>query len=204
LLLDQFSDGLHAMDIFSAIAKIAILARGMFVRGRIRLHGGSCGQGLRVESGFRLRHGSHAGISIGKDVYIGMSTVFDCPSPGTLEIGNNVTLTHGVFISALDCVIIGDDSLIGEYVSIRDADHQAHVSPVPIRDQPMVPNKCILGTNVWIGRGAAILSGARLSDGCIVGANSVVKGAVVENSIVAGAPARTVGERHDPAISKKK
>ena len=37
--------------------------------------------------------------------------------------------------------------------------------------------------------------GARIGDGCVVAANSVVRGEVEANSVVAGSPARVVGRR---------
>lgn len=187
------------MNIYSATAKIVNLGRGCFFRFLIILGGGRCGPGLRVERGFRLRHGPHKGIKIGKNVYVGLCSVFDCPSSGQLIIGDNVTFTHGVFISAIENVTIGDDALIGEYVSIRDANHQAEISSVPIRNQPMLAKRCVIGSNVWVGRGCAILSGARLESGCVIGANSVVNGRVPNDAIAVGSPSRVIATRQKPA-----
>lgn len=47
--------------------------------------------------------------------------------------------------------------------------------------------------NVWIGARAVILGGARIGEGSIVGAASVVDFEVPPYSIVAGNPARVVG-----------
>ncbi|MBN9245294.1 MAG: acyltransferase [Mesorhizobium sp.] len=183
------------MNFLSLVGRIAYVMRGGFYRAAIIMSGGRCGPSLRVERGFRLRHGGHRGLSIGKSVYLGAGTVIDCPYPGTLSIGDNVTLTHGVFISAAKSVTIGKDTLIGEYVSIRDANHQIDISPVPIRQQPMLAQGCEIGSDVWIGRGCAILAGSQLQDGCVVGANSVVKGDVPRNAIVAGSPAKIIRYR---------
>lgn len=174
--------------------RAAYRIRGVLYRWAIIAGGGRCGAGLRVEGGFRLRHGPHKGISIGSNVYIGFGTVIDCPESGSVTIGNDVTLTHGVFISSVKNVSIGDDTLIGEYVSIRDADHQTSASAL-IRMQPMVAGGCEVGSDVWIGRGCAILSGASLQRGCVIGANSVVKGEIAEYTIVVGSPARAVKVR---------
>lgn len=175
------------------------MIRGVFYRAVILAAGGRCGPGLRVEGGLILRHGAHKGILIGRDVYLGVGTVIDCPSTGTVVIGNGVTLTHGVFISAAQSVSIGNDALIGEYVSIRDADHKMELSTVPIRHQPMVARGCVIEGDVWIGRGAAILSGAKLGEGCVIGANAVVKGDIPGQSIAVGIPARVVSHRRPPS-----
>ena len=54
----------------------------------------------------------------------GYGVSLDIRNGGQLIIGNNVNLTQDIVISALDKVEIGDDTLIAEFVSIRDADHQ--------------------------------------------------------------------------------
>lgn len=49
--------------------------------------------------------------------------------------------------------------------------------------------------DVWIGHGATIMSGVRLGQGSIVAAGAVVTRNVVPYAIVAGVPARVIGER---------
>lgn len=191
------------MNLLAIYRRIAYLARGSVYRLIIRASGGRCGRGLRVEPGFVLRHGAHAGIQIGSNVYIGMATVIDCPPNGRVIIGNDVTLTHGIVISSVLSVAIGNGTLIGEYVSIRDAEHGMDLSAGPIRDQPMRAQGCEIDADVWIGRGCAILAGAKLRQGCVIGANSVVKGEIAAQMIAAGAPARTIRGRPAGTISKK-
>ena len=190
------------MNPIAFVRRAAYMARGIFYRTAILASGGRCGSGLRVEPGLRLRHGLHSGISIGKNVYLGVGTVIDCPAPGVVSIGDNVTLTHGVFISAVKSVTIGENALIGEYVSIRDADHKMDLSAVPIRDQPMVAQGCKIGSDVWIGRGVAILAGAQLRRGCVIGANAVVKDDIPEHAIAVGAPARVVSQRRPAPLDQ--
>jgi acetyltransferase-like isoleucine patch superfamily enzyme len=183
------------MNLLSLFRRARYSVRGILYRGVILLAGGQCGRGFRVEPGFLLRHGAHKGIRIGDNVYLGAGTVIDCPAPGIVSIGSNATLTHGVFISAARRVVIGNDALIGEYVSIRDADHQIEDTAVPIRDQPMIALGCEIGNDVWIGRGSAVLAGAKLNHGCVIGANSVVKGEIPAKMIAVGAPARAIRPR---------
>lgn len=55
-----------------------------------------------------------------------------------------------------------------------------------------------IGKHTVIGTGSTILPGARLGDGCAVGAMSlVVEGSYGDNAILVGIPARVVGERHN-------
>ena len=53
----------------------------------------------------------------------------------------------------------------------------------------------IVGNDVWLGDGAVIMPGARLGNGVIVGARSVVTGTVPDYAIVTGNPARIVRRR---------
>ena len=54
---------------------------------------------------------------------------------------------------------------------------------------------CIIGNDVWIAAGAQILRGVTIGDGAVIGAGSVVKHNVEPYSIVAGIPARKIGQR---------
>jgi virginiamycin A acetyltransferase len=66
----------------------------------------------------------------------------------------------------------------------------------PIRDNPLR-----IGHDVWIGAGVTILPGCRrIGNGAIIGAGSVATRDVAAYSIVAGNPARPLGNRFDQAI----
>lgn len=54
-----------------------------------------------------------------------------------------------------------------------------------------------IGSDVWIGHEAMILSGVTIGDGAVIGAGSVVTSNVLPYAIVAGAPARVVRQRFD-------
>lgn len=179
----------------SSLVRVMYHLRGWCFRRMILAAGGQCDSGLRVESGFRLRHGPHSGLSFGRNLYIGCGTVVDCPIGGRLVIGDDVTLTHGAFLSVAASVTIGSDTLVGEYSSVRDANHGVALTGGPIRSQPMQPKAVVVGANVWIGRGCAILAGSTIGDGAVIGANSVVRGTVPANVVVAGAPAKVLRER---------
>ncbi len=49
-----------------------------------------------------------------------------------------------------------------------------------------------IGDNVWLGDGVAVLAGADIGDGCVIGANSVVTGPIPPRTVAVGAPARVV------------
>lgn len=111
-------------------------------------------------------------------------------------IGNNVMLTDYIQISAINKVVLGDNLLVGQNVYISDNSHgnadETAIGIAPIKRSLTSKGPVIIGKNVWIGRGAVILSGVTVGDNAIVGANSVVTRDVPANSVVAGSPAKII------------
>lgn len=177
------------------IQKLLYFARGALFSAVLRLYGAKVGKGLRLEAGVRWRYALHPGIRIGDDVYIGPNSIFDIPPGMELKIGNRVSINIGAFIGGNTSVEIGDDVLIGEYVSIRDAGHGFKDMTTPIKNQPMDSRPIRIGSNVWIARGVCVLPGAVIGDGSVIGANAVVRGELPVNSVAVGAPARVVRMR---------
>ncbi|MEL7230809.1 MAG: CatB-related O-acetyltransferase [Pseudomonadota bacterium] len=56
----------------------------------------------------------------------------------------------------------------------------------------------IIGHDCWFGRKTTVLPGARIGNGVIVGAKSVVGGRVPDFAVVAGNPAKTIRHRFRP------
>ncbi len=55
-----------------------------------------------------------------------------------------------------------------------------------------------IGSDVWLGHGCTILSGADIGDGAVIGARAVVRGRVAPYAVVIGNPATVVRHRFDP------
>ena len=104
--------------------------------------------------------------------------------------------TDHVQVSCARCVTIGDHVLVGPNVFISDNAHgSADVSAigVPPLNRPLaIKGPVTIGNNVWIGKGAVILSGVTIGDNAIIGANAVVTKDVPANCVAAGVPARIV------------
>ena len=61
---------------------------------------------------------------------------------------------------------------------------------------PAEKRDVVIGNDVWIGAGATILPGVQIADGSVVGAGAVVNRNVEADEIVAGIPAKVIGQRH--------
>ncbi len=85
--------------------------------------------------------------------------------------------------------------MIAQHVSVIGSNHGIRKSS-PVRSQPWQSSRGVtIGCDVWIGAGAIILPGAEVEEGAIVGAGAVVTGKVPSYAVVAGVPARVIGER---------
>lgn len=114
----------------------------------------------------------------------------------TLFIGDNCEMGDMTHIVAHEGVEIGNNVLIASKCFISDTNHGVYNgnnqdSPdVPPNQRKLVTKLVKIGNNVWVGENVVILAGTEIGDGCIIGANSVVKGNISSNTIVAGSPAK--------------
>lgn len=147
---------------------------------------------VRTAGTIQLRMGEHC--RLGRNVFL------ETVNAGRIQIGCRVRINAGCSLVSYAAITIGNDCLLGEYTSIRDADHGTDPGR-PIREQPHVAAPVTIGRDVWIGRGVAVLKGVTIGDGAVIGANSVVTHDVPPGEIWAGVPARFLRKRLPPAAA---
>ena len=135
-----------------------------------------------------------ANISLGRSSRIGALCELGTEEKGRIRLGRNVRLNRGATIFSYSDIQIGDHSLIGEFVTIRDANHGIEPGQL-IRGQKHNSSAIRIGSDVWIGRGACILPGVEIGDGAVIGANSVVTRSIPAGAIAAGVPAKVIRQR---------
>jgi len=133
-------------------------------------------------------------ISIGQETRIGRNVELGTEETGSICIGKKVRVNRGGTIFAYDNITIGDDTMIGEFATIRDANHGIEPGKT-VHSQPHQAEAIKIGKDVWIGRGAVILPGVSIGDGSIIGANSVVTKSIPAGVIAVGCPTKVIRER---------
>jgi acetyltransferase-like isoleucine patch superfamily enzyme len=109
-------------------------------------------------------------VKVGKMTWVGPFTILD--GTGGLVIGSCCSISTGVQIYSHDTVkwALTAGKAVYEY------------GPV------------IIGNNCYIGPNAVIVKNVKIGDCCVIGANSLVNKDVPSHSIVAGTPAKIIGE----------
>jgi len=115
---------------------------------------------------------------------------------GTIHIGEGVSIGQNCHITAMGKLAIGEGTVLVGSVVVTDIDHDYSDIDRSILEQGLIYSRTEIGRNCFVGMGACIQAGTVMGDGCIVGANSVVRGEFPPHSVLVGAPARIV-KRYD-------
>lgn len=113
-----------------------------------------------------------AGVVVGEGVWIGRNCSIDFTEPSLLSIGRDSILAPGAVILTHDA-------------SMKLSTGFTRVAAVSV------------GERVFVGYRATVLPGVTIGDGAVVGAGALVRDDVPAGAIVAGNPARVVGQTRD-------
>lgn len=120
----------------------------------------------------------------------------------TLAIGDHTGISGGCTITVGKQITIGRHCRIASDVVMTDsnghpAEPVARMEGAPPTDESVRP--IAIQDNVWIGRRAIILPGVTIGEGSIVSSGAVVMSDVAPYTVVAGNPARKIGQVPRPA-----
>ncbi|MEN9827113.1 MAG: hypothetical protein RI953_2858 [Pseudomonadota bacterium] len=131
------------------------------------------------------------------DVGSGARIAADVFLHGPICLGENVSLNARVTIDGGSAgVMIGRDSRIASGTSIFAFDHGIHPDRL-VREQPVRSRGIVIGDDVWIGANVSITDGVRIGDHAVVAMGAVVTRDVEPWMIVAGVPAKPIGDRRE-------
>lgn len=148
---------------------------------------------LEIGSTLRPRTGLRFKVRLGHDTLI--------------SIGQNVGAQSPVFICVAEghSVTIGNDCMLSSSVEIR-ADDSHPIYDVRTSKRVNPAGSVTIGDHVWIGRHVALLGGAEVCSGSVIGFRSVVKSRIPNNAIAVGSPAKVVRKNiawERPSLSRR-
>jgi acetyltransferase-like isoleucine patch superfamily enzyme len=197
--------------VFFFIAKIVDYFRGLLVfrkpssrillgrNARIKCAGKiRCARFVKLSAYSFIDALSRDGIVLGNNFTLGRGASIECTgSLATLGrgfvAGDNVGIGSFSFLGCAGGISIGDDTIIGNFVSMHSENHNYDRLDIPIRLQGVSHKGIYIGKNCWIGSKVTILDGAHIGDHTIIAAGALVKAGIYEGfSIYGGVPARKI------------
>ena len=147
--------------------------------------------GRRVEL-YARKH--YARLIIGRWVHIGNENRLRCHE-GNLRVGDKCVFGRDNTVNAYLDIEIGDKTIVADWVYVCDFDHVYEDIQRPIKDQGLVKSPVRIGGDCWLGAKVTVLRATTIGSGCILAANSVVRGDVPAMSIVGGVPGKVLKNR---------
>lgn len=135
----------------------------------------------------------------GRDIVLGdgCSVAAEAFLHGPIRAGCRVSFNARVAIDGGRAgIVIGDDTRIATGVCLYAFDHGTGPDLL-IREQPVRSRGITIGKDVWIGARAGITDGVTIGDHAVIAMGAVVTNDVEPWQIVAGVPARPIGDRRD-------
>lgn len=132
-------------------------------------------------------------IIIGDNSYIAADAVIH----GPVTIGKNVSINHHVTVDGGSKGIqIGDNVRIAAYCQLYAFNHGMAADRL-ICAQPTSSQGITIKDDVWLGANVGIVDGVTINEHAIVGMGSQITRDVAPFNIMAGNPARIIGDRRN-------
>lgn len=155
------------------------------------------GNNVTIEAHSIIDGYSSRKIVLGNNAKIGMyskllSTSHLATYGKGLVMGNNSAVGDFCHFGAPGGITIGNDVIMGSFVSFHSENHNFQDSSKLIREQGVNSKGIILGNNIWVGAKVTFLDGCEVGDNSVVAAGAVVNGIFPANSVIGGVPAKVI------------
>jgi acetyltransferase-like isoleucine patch superfamily enzyme len=131
--------------------------------------------------------------SCGENVYIGDHVWFR--APWNISIGDDCRIHPTCFLDGAGGIEIGSHVGLPSGTQIYSQNHRYQDKNVLYYQQEVDLAKVVIEDDVWVGAQSMILAGVTIKQGTIVAAGSVITKDTEPYSVVAGVPARKIGQR---------
>lgn len=152
------------------------------------------GDNVKIFGNIDLRNRENGRIIIGNDVEIDNDCRLVAANDAVLMFKDKCFIGPYCVFNAGSNITLGSYTISGGFIHIQSSNHgMARGEKIWLQKHNYGP--VFIGEDVWLGGGCTILQGVTLADGAVVAAKAVVTNDVPEFSIVAGVPARVIGQR---------
>ncbi|RJP26217.1 MAG: hypothetical protein C4536_16105 [Actinobacteria bacterium] len=159
------------------------------------------GDGTFIPTPVQIRGNDRGRIVVGENCSLDTFARLFAANDATLLLEDGVAIGPFNIINAFDDCTIRRNSMLGPYVNINCADHGMECGKDPMRFQCGCYGPVVIEEDCWICSHAVILKGVTVGEGAVVAAGAVVNADVPPYAIVAGIPARVVGDRREGSPS---
>lgn len=190
--------------IFSEFLKLRRSVLGNYFCAKARI--GMCLSGGKLEIGDGVKFSVNIDVSGYGNVRLGDQTILGFRAANyvgngdikiqarsknaEVSVGVRTIVSGNLIIVANTSVVIGDDCLIGDMVSIMDSDF--HCIDPDRRHEEGEISAVNIGNNVWLGARVMILKGVEIGKNTVVAAGSVVSKSLPSNVVAGGVPAKII------------
>jgi acetyltransferase-like isoleucine patch superfamily enzyme len=160
------------------------------------------GSGHRIVIGPQARlsdlvitmEGTGHDLQIGRNVRIHAGAMSFYDDRGTVTIGDHTAIYEASFgVMEGGRISVGEACLFATAVDIRNGDSHSIID-VASGSRLNAAADVVIAEHVWLGARVMVLKGSRIAANSIVGAGSIVAGALPEGCVAAGVPARVVAQ----------
>ena len=141
-----------------------------------------------------LRNRENGAIVIGRRCSFDDGLRLVAARQSTITFSEGCSAGMQLVINAGGNVDIGKNCIFSSYVHVNGSAHPIYRDN-HIIDQGYIQGSVQIGEDCWLANCTNVLMGARIGKGVIISANTMVGGEISEYSIIAGSPARKIGER---------
>lgn len=187
--------------------RFTMLLRGMVQTGHKIYLGNNCrilnqrnikfGKNVTIESHCIIDGYARNKIVFGDGVKIGsysklLSTSHLATFGKGMTMGRNSAVGDFTHFGAPGGITIGEDVIMGSFVSFHSENHNFSDASRLIREQGVTSKGIRIGNNVWVGAKVTFLDGCDVGSNCVVAAGAVVNGVFPDNCVIGGIPAKII------------